>query len=200
MAVNSNPSLLDTHQITKRTFDSDNDAVRVVLGDATGLAMELSATDGDTIMAIGTTDGTTSGTQKAIKLGSDGTVQVAGAVTVSGTATVTPASSTTKASLTTSSTGVVVAAESCVGMHTFNLFTKTTATITGAQAITVEFSPHDSDDVWKATALTITPDTTADVVVMGTPLTGVCARRVRVSIAAAISAGTFDVYLVKHGT
>ena len=203
MAVNGNPSLLDSAQITKRTFDSDNDAIRVVLGDATGLAMELSATDGDTIMVVGTTDGTTSGTQKVLKLDSGGIAQVAGAVTVtsgaitvSGTATNTPAGSSTKASCTNASTGAVVAATSCVGMKSFNVYSKTTATITDAQVLTLEISPHDSDDVWKATALTITPDTTSGNVVMGTALATPVARRARVSTAAAITSGTYDVYLV----
>ena len=206
MAVNSTISLLDSAQITKRIFDTDNDSVRVTLGDSTGLAMEISATDGDTIMVVGSTDGTTSGTQKVLKLDSSGVAQVAGAVTVtsgavtvSGTATITPAGSSTKASATSATTGSVIAAASCVGMHTFNVFTKTTSTITDPRLLTLEFSPHDSDDVWKATALTITPDATNAVVVMGTPLTGVVARRVRVVTASAITAGTYDAYLVMAG-
>jgi hypothetical protein len=105
----------------------------------------------------------------------------------------------TKASLTSASTGVVVAAFDCSGMKSFNLYTKTITTITSAQVLTLEVSPSATDDVWKATALTITPDTTADVVVMGTTLTSVVAKRARVSIAAAISAGTFDVYVVRQG-
>ncbi len=103
-----------------------------------------------------------------------------------------------KASLTSASTAVVLPATSCVGMKTFNLYTKTTATITGAQACTLEVSPSDTDDVWIATSLTITESTTLAVVVAGTINSAIIARRCRVSIAAAISTGTFDIYLVAH--
>lgn len=106
--------------------------------------------------------------------------------------------SSTKVSLTSASTGVVVPATSCVGMKTFNLFSKTTATITSAKTITLEVSPSDTDDVWKATTLTITPDTTTAVVIMGTPSSAIVARRVRVSTTA-VDAGTYDLYLVMQG-
>lgn len=108
-------------------------------------------------------------------------------------------SSSTKVSLTSASTGVVIPAASCVGMKSFQLYSNTTSTITGSQACTVEVSPSDTDNVWKATTLTITPDTTNAGVVMGTLNSAIVARRIRVSIAAAISSGTFDLYLVKQG-
>lgn len=108
-------------------------------------------------------------------------------------------SSSTKVSLTASSTGVVIPAMSCVGIKSFQLYTNTTGTITGAQALTVEVSPSDTDDVWKATTLTVTESTTSGTVIMGTANSAIVARRVRVSIAAAISSGTFDAYLVLQG-
>lgn len=103
-----------------------------------------------------------------------------------------------KASITSASSGIVIAAISCVGMKSFNLVTNTTDTIVGAQLLTVEISPHDSDDVWVATALTITPNTTTGILVLGTLLSTI-ARRVRVKIAAAIVSGTFDIYLIAQG-
>lgn len=107
--------------------------------------------------------------------------------------------SSTKASITNANTGVIVAAASCAGMKSFQLYTKTTSAIVGAQACTVEISPSDADDVWIATTLTVTPSTTNGTVVMGTALSNIVARRIRVSIAAAITSGTFDIYLVNQG-
>lgn len=108
-------------------------------------------------------------------------------------------SSSTKASLTSSSTGVVIGPISCVGMKSFQLYTNTTATISGAQALTLQVSPSDTDDVWIALTLTATPSNTSGTVVKGTTETDVVARRCRVNIAAAISSGTCDAYLVMQG-
>lgn len=102
----------------------------------------------------------------------------------------------TKVSLTTSSTGVVVPVMSAVGIKSINVVTNTTSTLTGPQVLTLQYSPSDSDDVWISTSLTVTPSGTNGVAVAGTALTSLVARRVRVSIAAAISSGTFDVYVV----
>ena len=109
-----------------------------------------------------------------------------------------PHSVSNKASVTNASTGVIVPAFDCSGMKTFNLFTATTATITGAQVCTLEISPSDTDNVWIATSLTITPSGTNAVVVAGTAISSI-ARRARVSIAAAITTGTFDIYAVAQG-
>lgn len=108
-------------------------------------------------------------------------------------------SGSTKASLTNASTGVVVAAESCAGYKSFQLYTKTTSALVGPQTCTLEVSPSDTDDVWIATALTVSPSTSNNAVVMGTANSSIVARRCRVSIAAAITSGTFDIYLVKQG-
>jgi len=162
MGLNTNISLLDTGQLVKRVFDSDNDSVRITLAEATGIAIELSAADGDNIDVKGL-------------------------------------STSTKASLTSASTGTIVAATDCNGIKSFQLYTNTTSTIVGAQVCTVQISPSDTDDVWIDTALTVTPSDTLSVVVMGTALTNIVARRVRVKIAAAITSGTFDIYLVRQG-
>lgn len=102
------------------------------------------------------------------------------------------------ADLTSASTGVVVAAFSVVGMQRINLFTKTTTTITDAQVLTLEISPSDTADVWIATALTVTPSTTANTVIAGTVLSNLTARRARVSTTA-ITSGTYSVYVVGQG-
>lgn len=108
-------------------------------------------------------------------------------------------SSSTKSSLTSVSTGVVLAAFDCSGYKNFNLYTNTTATLVGAQVCTLQISPSDTDNVWISTSLTVTESTTSGTVVMGTALTNVVARRARVSIAAPITSGTFDLYLVVSG-
>lgn len=50
-------------------------------------ANEVAPAESDSVIACGTTDGAIAGPPKAIKVGADGTVQVAGAVTTSGTVT-----------------------------------------------------------------------------------------------------------------
>lgn len=106
-----------------------------------------------------------------------------------------PKSSVQKASLTSASTGTVIAAFSVVGVKTIQLYTNTTATLTGPQACTVEVSPSDTDDVWIATSITVTESGTNATVIAGTS-GSICARRARVKIAAAISTGAFDLYAV----
>lgn len=51
MALNPSISQLDLAQLQKRTIDAANDAVRMVLAEATGIAIELSAADGDSVLA-----------------------------------------------------------------------------------------------------------------------------------------------------
>lgn len=103
------------------------------------------------------------------------------------------------ASLTNASTGVVLPAFSCAGLKSMALYTKTTATLTGPQVCTLEVSPADSGTVWVATTATITPSGTNGVVVLTAPI-NIAARRARVSIAAAITTGTFDIYAVGQAT
>jgi hypothetical protein len=49
---NPNQSELDYNQAMKRCIDSGEDAIRVQLATATGMAIELSAADGDNILAL----------------------------------------------------------------------------------------------------------------------------------------------------
>lgn len=51
MALNPNISQLDLNQMQKRTIDALNDAVRIVLAETAGIAIELSAADGDSILS-----------------------------------------------------------------------------------------------------------------------------------------------------
>lgn len=103
-----------------------------------------------------------------------------------------------KQSITTANTGVIVPAFSCVGMKSFQLYTNTTSAITGAQVCTLQVSPSDTDNVWVSTTLTITPSTGTGAV-MATANSSIVARRARVSIAAAVSAGAFDIYVNANG-
>jgi len=84
-------------------------------------------------------------------------------------------------------------------MKSFQLYANTTSTLVGPQACTLEVSPSDSDNVWIAMSLTVTPSTSSGTMLKGTTETDVVARRARVSIAAPITSGTFDLYLMKQG-
>lgn len=110
-----------------------------------------------------------------------------------------PNSSSSKASVTSSSTGTILAALDVSGMKSFALYTNTTSTLTGAQVCTLQISPSATDDVWIDTTTTVTPSTTSGTVVVSTTNTSAVAKRARVKIAAAISSGTFDLYLVCQG-
>lgn len=99
------------------------------------------------------------------------------------------------AAIAHANTGVVIAAFSVVGLTKVALYTATTSTIVGSQVCTLEVSPSDSSNVWIATSATITPNLTNGVVVYTAPVT-ISARRARVSIAAAITSGTFDLYAI----
>lgn len=103
---------------------------------------------------------------------------------------------TQKASITSANTGTIINAFSVVGMSSFNLYTNSTSAVVGPQAVTLQVSPSDTDNVWIAVSLTATPSTSSGTVVMGTALTNVVARRARVVVAGALTSGTVDVYVV----
>lgn len=131
-----------------------------------------------------------------ISLGSSTGIEVSLDSASGDSVTTVPNLTNSKTSITSASTGVIVPAFSCTGMKSFNLYTITTGAITGTQACTLEVSPSDIDNVWIATTLTVTPNASNAVVVMGTANSAIVARRARVSIASAIGAGTFDIYVV----
>lgn len=103
------------------------------------------------------------------------------------------------ADITSASTGVLIAAADASGYKNVNLHVKTLTTIVGPQVLTLEYSPHDTDNVWIATTLTITPSLTANNIVTGTAITTLLARRFRVSTAGALTSGTAKLYLVAQG-
>jgi len=103
-----------------------------------------------------------------------------------------------KVSITSSNTGVVVPALDCEGMKSFQIYVKTTTAITTPQVLTLQLSPHSTDDVWFSTTCTVTPSSTLNTVVASSLFTGI-AKRARVSIASAISDGGADIYLNVQG-
>lgn len=100
-----------------------------------------------------------------------------------------------KVSLSNSDSGIIAPETSSYGLKSVTLYIKTTTAIVGPQVCTLEVSPSDSDDVWLPSSLTVTPSTTLDVVVMATPI-NILARRIRVRIAASITSGACDLYVV----
>lgn len=94
---------------------------------------------------------------------------------------------------TNATTGVVIPSQPVSGVGSVALFVVTNTTIVGPQALTVEVSPNGTD--WVATSITVTPSTTAGIVQVSGP-TKIAALDVRVSIASAITSGTFTAYLI----
>lgn len=70
-----------------------------------------------------------------------------------------------KVSITNSSTGVILAPFATPGMSQFQLYCNTTSTLVGPQAVTLQVSPSDTDNVWVSTTLTVTPSTTASTAI-----------------------------------
>lgn len=197
MSQNTTPSFLDSPQIIKRVYEEADDAVRVKVASGTSFAVALDAADGDSVKAY-TYDGAGTAINKGQAVMASSMPVVIASNQSSISTTDTPASSSTKASVTTG-TGTVLSATSCVGMKSFNLYSNTTTTVVNGQVLTLEVSPSDTDNVWKATTLTITPSGTVSTVVMGTANSAIVGRRVRVTTAAAIDSGAYDLYLVMQG-
>lgn len=106
-----------------------------------------------------------------------------------------PSSIFPSGSLTTLTTGTIVAETACIGIKSVVLYSKTLTAITTPPTLTVETSPLDAGDFWFATATTIVPDVTANVV-LATAIGTVCARRIRVRTSAATAVGTATIGLV----
>lgn len=75
------------------------------------------------------------------------------------------------------------------------IFTKTTATITGPQLLTLQISPIDSGDFWVNTSVTTTPSTTLNNTSVSSNVS-VSAKRARLITAAAITSGSYDVVVI----
>ncbi len=101
-----------------------------------------------------------------------------------------------KISVTNASPTTLSPEMSVSGLNIINMHAKTTATITGPQVLTLQFSPHATDDIWINTTVTLTPSTTLNNVVSGTQIANLNAVRCRVVCAAAITTGSFDLYIV----
>lgn len=86
-------------------------------------------------------------------------------------------------------------ATACQGVSSVMIYAKTLTTITDAQVLTLELSPTSTGDVWFTTAVTLTPSTTANDVV-ATAVSNIRALRLRVKTAAAITSGTYAIYVV----
>lgn len=71
-------SALDSAQCIKSAYDDTNGALKTVSVGAE-YQVDIRATDGDTVIAVGTTDGTVSGTQTGIKTTAAGNLLVANA-------------------------------------------------------------------------------------------------------------------------
>lgn len=85
----------------------------------------------------------------------------------------------------------IIGAITCNEIKTIQLYVKTTDTIVGPQVLTLEVSPVTSGDFWVATSITVTPSTTLNATVASSVGT-ICARRFRVTTAAAITSGTYS--------
>jgi hypothetical protein len=101
-----------------------------------------------------------------------------------------------KSSHTSANTGTIVAAFDTAGLNFINLHSNTTTTIVDAQLLTLQFSPHSSDNVWINTSITLTPSATSGTIVSGTQIANLNAVRCRVITAAAITSGAYDLYIV----
>lgn len=101
-----------------------------------------------------------------------------------------------KTSLTNANSGTVVAEFDASGINVINMHSNTTTNIVGAALLTLQFSPHSSDNIWINTSITLTPSLTSGTVVSGTQISNLNAVRCRVITAAAITSGTFDLYIV----
>ena len=74
MSLNPSPSQLDTNALNQRAFDGANDAYRTVLEST--LDISLTAASGDSILAVGTEDGTLTGTQHVLEIDSNKNLHV----------------------------------------------------------------------------------------------------------------------------
>lgn len=155
MAKNPNPSLLDPGQIIKRVYDEANDQIRTTIDASINVAGQqtLVITDTvDSIVAFGTTDGTFTGTHKAIKVDTNGVVQVS--ATIPGTITVNQGTSPWVVSGTvTANAGSGTFSTSIQGLPTF----QTSQYTVGVSAVQLAVTP-----LTNRSSVSIKVKTTAD--------------------------------------
>lgn len=167
MSTNNNISLLDAPQMIRRSFDPTNDAIRVSLD---GVSIQLDSASGDSILAIGTEDGTTGGTQHALKVSTSGVLFIRA-----------DSISAASAVLTDASSGSAIAGTSCSGIKTFQLYAKAVTATTGALTVRIDVSPDGTNYFQTATTLTL-PASLINTVVASSLLTTVIGQLVKVTI------------------
>lgn len=101
-----------------------------------------------------------------------------------------------KTSVTNAAASIAVAAFDTAGLNFINMHSNTTTNIVGAQLLTLQYSPHATDDIWINTSITLTPSASSGTIVSGTQIANLNAVRCRVITAAAITSGAYDLYIV----
>lgn len=179
MSQNPTISQLDGSQIIKRVYTESDDAVRVSVASGTSFAVVLDHTD--SIVALGTEDGTPAGTYHAFKVASNGTVFVR-ADSVSGAT----------ADLSSASTGVVLAPISSSGIKSYQIYAQVDAEdalgagTTGDITARIDISPTSSGTTFyqTATTLTVPGGTALNAVVASALLTDIIGQRVQLTLTA----------------
>lgn len=193
MSQNSTISQLDAGQIVKRIYDESNDAIRIEVAGGTSFAVALDSSDN--IVALGTEDGTVSGTAHALKVDTSGNLSIR-ADSISGAT----------ASLSSASSGVVLAAISSSGIKSYQIYAQVIAEDVPAAGITsnitarIDISPSTSGSNFFQTSTTLdVPGTTAlNAVVASSLLSNIIGQRVQLTLTANNLAGADRVtfYLV----
>jgi len=83
MAKNPNITKLSEQQILQRVYDEPNDQLRTTIDASVNIGGQQTlviTSQEDSIVVVGTTDGTLTGPQAAIRVAPDGTVQVSGTI------------------------------------------------------------------------------------------------------------------------
>lgn len=105
------------------------------------------------------------------------------------------ASLSDSATITPSSTGTVIAEQTCVGFNLAKLYAKSLAILSQQAVFRLDVSPSDSEDIWFQTSTTLTASASANAVVASSDAT-IIARRIRVVLTTAPVGGNVDLYLV----
>lgn len=177
MSQNPTISQLDAPQIVKRVFDESNDANRVVVAGGTSFAVSLDHTD--SVVTLGTEDGTVSGTYHAIKVDTSGVTFVR-ADSISGAT----------ADLSSASTGVVLSPIVCSGIKSYQIYAQVDAEDVLAAGITsnitarIDISPTTSGSTFfqTSTTLNVPANTALNAVVASALLTNIIGKRVELTL------------------
>ncbi len=140
-------SALDQGQIIKTVFDAASESLKVTPAAGSVLEVEVSAADGDSILATGSSDGTSSGTLKVMKVSSTGVVSVD---TTGGSVTTIGSNSSRTDTFTIAANGVTVNASAYIA-KSFSLQVTGTTDVATAWVVVLEGS---YDNVTFSTILT----------------------------------------------